>query len=58
VDISSEAQNTLYTIHRPHEAQNEDQSVDTFDLLRRGIKISMGGDIETKCGAETEGKAI
>jgi hypothetical protein len=25
---------------------------------KRGIKIPMGGDIETKFGAETEGKAI
>jgi hypothetical protein len=32
--------------------------VDTLNLLRRGIKISMGGDTETKFGAETEGKAI
>ena len=36
----------------------EDQSVDTLNLLRRGIKISMGGDTETKCGAETEGMTI
>jgi hypothetical protein len=27
-------------------------------LLRRGNKIPMGGVSETKCGAETEGKAI
>jgi hypothetical protein len=27
-------------------------------LLGRGIKISIGGDTETKFGAETEGKAI
>jgi hypothetical protein len=26
--------------------------------LRRGNKIPMGGDTETKCEAETEGKAI
>jgi hypothetical protein len=32
--------------------------VDTSVLLRRGIKIPMGGDIETKCGAETEEKKI
>jgi hypothetical protein len=38
--------------------KKEDQSVDTFLLLRRGNKISMGGDRETKFGAETEGKAI
>jgi hypothetical protein len=35
-----------------------DQSVDTMILLRRGIKIPMGGVTETKCGAETQGKAI
>ena len=34
------------------------QSVDTSVLLRRGIKIPMGGDTETKCGAETKGKTI
>ena len=38
--------------------KKEDQSVDTLVLLRRGNKIPMGGDTETKCGAETEGKAI
>ena len=27
-------------------------------LLRRGITIPMGGETETKFGAETEGKAI
>jgi hypothetical protein len=36
------------------EEQNEDASV----LLRRGNKILTGGNVETKCGAETEGKAI
>ena len=38
--------------------KKEDQSVDTLILLGRGNKIHMGGDTETKCGAETEGKAI
>ena len=38
--------------------KKEDKSVDTSVLLRRGNKIPMGGDIETKCGAETEGKAV
>jgi hypothetical protein len=38
--------------------KKEDQSVDTLVLLRRGNKIPMGGVTETKCGAETEGKAI
>jgi hypothetical protein len=31
--------------------KNEDHSVDTSVLLRREIKISMGGDMETKFGA-------
>jgi hypothetical protein len=33
--------------------KKEDQSMDTFVLCRRGIKIPMGGDTETKHGAET-----
>jgi hypothetical protein len=36
----------------------EDQSVIASVLLSRGNKIFMGGNMETKCGAETEGKAI
>jgi hypothetical protein len=36
----------------------EDQSLDASVLLRRGNKILMGGNTETKCGAETEGKAF
>jgi hypothetical protein len=38
--------------------KKEDYSVDTSVLLRRGIKVPMGGDTGTKCGAETEGKVI
>jgi hypothetical protein len=38
--------------------KKEDQSVDTSVLLRRGNKISMGRDSETKSEAETEGKVI
>jgi hypothetical protein len=38
--------------------KKENQSVDTSVLLTRRNKILMGGDTETKCGAETEGKAI
>lgn len=57
VDLSPEAPNTQDTIYRPHEAQ-EVQSVETSNFLRRGNKIPMGGATETKCGAETEGKAI
>jgi hypothetical protein len=38
--------------------KKEDQSVDTSVLLRRGNKIFTGGNMDTKCGPETEGKAI
>ena len=38
--------------------KKEEQSVDASVLLRRGNKILTGANIQTKCGAETEGKAI
>jgi hypothetical protein len=39
--------------------KKEDQSVDASVLLsRRGNKILTGRNMETKCGAESEGKAI
>jgi hypothetical protein len=38
--------------------KKEDQNVDALVLLRRVNKILTGGNMETKCGAETEGKAI
>jgi hypothetical protein len=38
--------------------KKENQSVGALVLLRRGNKILTGGNIETKCGAETEGKPI
>jgi hypothetical protein len=38
--------------------KKEDQSLDTSLLIRMEKKISMGGDTETKYGAETEGKVI
>jgi hypothetical protein len=38
--------------------KKEDLSVNVSVLLRRRNKILMGGNTETKCGAETEGKAI
>ena len=38
--------------------KKEDQSVDTSVLLRKGNKIPMGRVTDTKCGAETEEKAI
>jgi hypothetical protein len=36
----------------------EDQSVAALALLRKENKKTHGRDTETKCGAETEGKAI
>jgi hypothetical protein len=36
----------------------EDQNVEVSVLFRRVNKILTGGNIETKYGAETEGKAI
>jgi hypothetical protein len=57
VDISPEALNTQYTIHSPHETQEEGRPKYGY-FLRRGNKIPIGGVTETKCGAETEGKAI
>jgi hypothetical protein len=38
--------------------KKEDHSIDTLVLLRRQIKIPMGEETETKCGAETKGKTI
>jgi hypothetical protein len=38
--------------------KNEDQSVETLVLLRRGNNISMEGVTETKCEADTERIAI
>jgi hypothetical protein len=38
--------------------KKENQSVGASVLLRRGNKILTGANTETKCGAETEGKAI
>jgi hypothetical protein len=38
--------------------KKEYQSVSSSFLLRMGNKIPMGGDPETNCRAETEGKAI
>jgi hypothetical protein len=34
------------------------QGVDALVLFRRGSKILMGGNTETKCGVKTEGKTI
>jgi hypothetical protein len=56
--MSSKAPNNQDTIHGPHAAQEEEhQSVDASVFLRRRKKILMGANTESKCGAETEGKA-
>jgi hypothetical protein len=36
----------------------EDQSVNASFILRRGNNILEGRNVEIKCGAQTEGKAI
>ena len=38
--------------------KKKDKNMDTLILLRRKNKIPMGGDTETKFGAETEAKTI
>ena len=38
--------------------KKEDQSVNTWTLLRRGNKIPMEGLTETQFGAETEGRSL
>jgi hypothetical protein len=38
--------------------KEENQSVNASVFLRRGNKLLTGGNMQTKCGAETEGKAI
>ena len=38
--------------------KKEDHSVDTSSLLGRGIKIPIGGNLETKARVVTKGKAI
>ena len=38
--------------------KKEDQNVDASVLFRRVNKILTEGYMETKCGTETEGKAI
>ena len=38
--------------------KKDDRSMDASVLLRRGNKILTGGNMGTKCEAETEGKTI
>jgi hypothetical protein len=58
VNINSEVQNTQDTIHRPLKLKKIDNSSVDTSVLRRGNKLPMGGNKETKFGAKTEGKAI
>jgi hypothetical protein len=55
VDISVKALNIQDTDHMKLK-KKEDQSVDASVILRKGNKILTGGNTQTKCGAETEGK--
>ena len=38
--------------------KKEDQSIGASVLFRKGTKISMRANMDTQCGAETEGKTI
>ena len=59
MDIIPEAWNTQGTIHRPNEAQEEGRRKYGYsDPPRSWNKITSGGDTETKCGADPEGKII
>jgi len=62
VDISPKAQIAQDTIHRPHEAQGGGGSRCNASMLQcfleGGTKIFIGGNIESKFGAEIEGMAI
>jgi hypothetical protein len=49
--------NIQFTDHMKFK-KKEDLSMDALVLLSRGNKILMGGNMETKSGAETEGKVI
>ena len=50
----------MQSIGRNHRKlkKKEDQSMDTWSLLRMGNKIPMEEGTETKFGAETEGRTI
>jgi hypothetical protein len=50
VDINPEVPKMQFTVHM--KLKKENHSVDISVLLGRGIKIPMGGDTETKFGAE------
>jgi hypothetical protein len=51
--------NTQYSIHKPREAQKEERpKCECLNPSWKGESILTGANMETKCGAETEGKAI
>ena len=53
MDISPEPQNAQDTITDHMKLKKmEEQSVDPLVLLRRGNKVHMGGDTDTKLGAD------
>ena len=55
MNISPKVQNTQDSTHRHMKPKKkEDQNVDASVLLRRVSKIFTGGNMETKCGAETK----
>ena len=58
MDISLKAQNIQDKIHRPNEAQEEGKGWILRSFLEGETEYPLGGDTETKCGAETEGKVI
>jgi hypothetical protein len=47
---------TQFTDHM--KLKKKEKSVDALVLLRSRNKMLTGGNMDTKCGAETEGKAI
>jgi len=54
VDIKQKAQNGHDSIHRPSEAQEEqDQNVDVSVLIRKRTRTLIGENKRTKGGAET-----
>lgn len=58
MDISSNVWNIQGPFTEHMKPKKEDQNVGASVLLRRVNKILTGRNMETKCGAETEGKAI
>ena len=59
VDISTKALTTQDTIHRPHKVQEEERpKYGYLGSSEKGDKIFTGANMQIKCRAETEGKAI